>query len=140
MKIYTAARYGDMLAMRGVRDRLVDLGHEVTARWIDGGEEGPNGRTLAQAAIMDVEDVLAADVLLFFSQPEGSANRGGGRHWELGYAYAKGKRCIVVGEREIVFHHLDDIEIYETFNDACEKVFKPACEGGSCRMPTNDAD
>lgn len=123
MNIYTAARYGDMEQMRKVRDRLHALGHTVTARWIDGGEEGPNGRTLEQAAVMDVVDVSRSDVLLFFSQPYGSANTGGGRHWELGYAYALRKRCIVIGPKEIVFHHLSNIEVYDSLDDACEKVF-----------------
>jgi hypothetical protein len=101
-KIYLAAKYGQMMEMREVRDKLVELGHEVTSQWVDGKEEN---NSASAAAVMDVEDVRRADTLIAFSRPRGSMNPGGGRHVEFGIALALDKRLIVVGPLgEHVFH------------------------------------
>ena len=115
MKIYTAARYSRMEEMRGIRDRLVAAGHEVTAQWVDGAEE-----TLEESAAgaeMDIDDIIQADALMFFSEPKGSLNRGGGRHWEFGFAYGLNRRCIVIGELETIFCHLKYVRRYESLDD-----------------------
>lgn len=95
--------------------RLRAMGHEVTARWVDGAEE-----TLGESAagaLMDVEDIEAADMLLFFAEPRGSLNVGGGRHWEFGYAFARGKSCVVVGDRETIFCHLPSVRVIATLGE-----------------------
>lgn len=115
VKIYLAAKYERMQDMQGVAAYLRGQGHEVTSRWVDGAEDTLGEK--AAGALMDVEDVDAADTLILFSQPHGSLNRGGGRYWEFGYAYGRGKSCIVVGEREIIFCHLPNVRVISTLAD-----------------------
>jgi len=109
MKLYLAARFSRMQEMGGVvAEQITKRGHTITAQWITGKEDA-NGMTRRQAAVMDTSDVREADVLLFFAEPRGSANVGGGRHWEFGYAYALGKPCIVIGDSEQVFCDLPNV-------------------------------
>ena len=58
--------------------------------------------------LIDQEDVLAADALVCFTEPPGDGGSGG-RHVELGMALALGRRVIVVGRREHIFHHLPEV-------------------------------
>jgi hypothetical protein len=122
MKIYLAARYSSHPEMRGVRDVLEALGHTVTSRWIDchtdvvgdftssftvetlaekTGECAPLGQH-------DLDDLDAADCVISFASTGGK----GGRHVEFGYALAKGKRMVLVGPRENVFHTLSQVVHY----------------------------
>ena len=121
MKIYLAARYSRNDEMRGVRDVLEAFGHEVTSRWIDqhGGnlpesivEEKLNAEpeACAEYALVDVEDLRAADVVVSFTSADGGGK--GGRHVEYGLALGLGKRLVIVGPRENVFHTLPQVEWY----------------------------
>ncbi len=94
-------------------------GFVVTSRWVFGGEEG---KLWADIAVLDLLDLKDADVCLSITQPHGSPNKGGGRHVEFGYALAMGKRCVLVGEREVVFHHLPGVECYPTFEEALAAI------------------
>ena len=121
MKIYLAARYSRNAEMRGVRDVLEAFGHEVTSRWIDqhGGNllesivaeklnADPEG--CAHYALVDLEDLQAADVVISFTSAGGGGK--GGRHIEFGLALGLGKHVVIVGPRENVFHTLPNIEWY----------------------------
>jgi len=120
-KIYLAARYSRNDEMRGVRDVLQALGHEVTSRWIDqhGGNllesfvaEKLNAQPdeCAKYARVDLEDLEAADTVISFTSAGGGGK--GGRHVEFGLALGLGKRLVIVGPRENVFHTLPAIEWY----------------------------
>lgn len=117
MKVYIAGKYRRREEFKYIANALKTHGHENTARWVDGGEEGQGE---AAAAQMDVDDVLRADAILFMGQPKGSANTGGGRWFELGLAYANKKRCLVVldGGSETVFTALPEIECYGSVEQA----------------------
>lgn len=113
MKVYLAARYSRRDEMRGVAAEARRLGHAVTSRWLDTDwlAEG-QVRSIAappeyreKYALIDHEDVQAADLVANFTEPPGSGGRGG-RHVEFGLAVAWGKRLVVVGHRENLFHHL----------------------------------
>jgi nucleoside 2-deoxyribosyltransferase len=121
---YLAARYSRHPEMQAVRDVLQSLGHQVTSRWIDchTAITGDHSKSFtpeilnerpdecAVVALHDLEDLVAADAIIFFS--EGGAPGKGGRFVEWGYAYALGKRMILVGDRENVFHTLPWVEHY----------------------------
>jgi hypothetical protein len=115
-RIYIAAMYSQMEQMRGPAAALRERGHEVTARWIDGAEATLD--ETSDGAAMDLDDIDRADCVLSFTQPKGTMFKGGGRHVEYGYAIAKRKRLIIVGERENIFHHLPYAEVYATFERA----------------------
>lgn len=115
MRIYIAALYGRMLEMRTYAADLRAMGHVVTSRWVDGEEIG---KSLDDAANMDLQDLAGAVCCLSFTQPEGSANTGGGRHTEFGLALAYDLMCVIVGDREQVFHHLPEVIHFPTWDEA----------------------
>ncbi len=67
--------------------------------------------------LLDQDDVLSADALVCFSEATGEGGNGG-RHVELGMALALGRRVIVIGRREHIFHHLPEVELVETWPEA----------------------
>lgn len=122
MKIYLAARYSRNDEMRGVRDVLTAMGHEITSRWIDlhGGQQAVSyapeqlNQHPEQCALLgqhDVEDVTAADTVISFTGEGGK----GGRHVEFGIAVGLGKRLIIVGQREHIFHTLPEVEHFPSW-------------------------
>lgn len=113
MKIYLAAPFGDREKMEAAADRLKTYGFEITARWVYGGEDG---LTLEEIALLDLEDVDRADTVISFTFPRGTLTSGGGRHVEFGYGLARGKRLVVIGYRENVFHHAPSVDVYETLD------------------------
>lgn len=121
VKIYLAARYSRNAEMRGVRDVLQALGYEVTSRWID--QHGGNllesivaeqlnaePEACSKYAEIDVADLKAADIVISFTSASGGGK--GGRHIEFGLALGLGKRLIICGPRENVFHTLSAVEWY----------------------------
>lgn len=111
MKIYLAGRYARLKELKRYAVTLEKAGHTVTARWLDGDEEG---KTQEQIAMMDWEDVVKAEMVIAFTDPYGSLNKGGGRHTEFGMGYALKKHCWIVGQKEQVFHSL--IGVRQFFN------------------------
>jgi hypothetical protein len=118
--VYFAARYSRRDELNGYRAELDALGIEVTSRWL---ATEPRERSQYSAAdwrelgLLDQEDVLAADTLVCFTEPDGEGGNGG-RHVELGMALALGRRVIVVGRREHIFHHLPEVEVVESWPEA----------------------
>lgn len=118
--VYFAARYSRLEELNGYRAELEALGFEVTSRWmestvsryLDGMDEERQA-----LAMIDQEDVLAADVLVCFSEPSGNGGNGG-RHVELGMALALGRSVIVVGAREHIFHWLPEVMVAESWPEA----------------------
>jgi nucleoside 2-deoxyribosyltransferase len=118
MKIYLAARYSRRDQLRALAEQLREAGHTVTSRWLEtewanrpdqSSAAPPEYR--AKYALIDLEDVDAADVVVSFTEAPGDGSRGG-RHVEHGYALAKGKRLVVVGYRENLFHEHPSVEFY----------------------------
>lgn len=119
MKVYLCGRYSRRDQLRSVREELQELGHVVTSRWLDTSwrEKDDSGSAAAPAeyraefAVKDLEDVAAADCVIAFTEEPRSGGRGG-RHVEFGAALALGKRLIVVGHRENLFHHHPRVEYF----------------------------
>lgn len=123
IKIYLAARYSRHIELSNYAQELENKGFIVTSRWIKGShqvstEEMENelGREKRERfAREDLEDLMAADFVISFTEaPRSDASRGG-RHVEFGIAWAQQARLIVVGYRENVFHCLPEVEFYETW-------------------------
>lgn len=128
--VYLAARYSRREELARRRASLHMLGYRVTSRWLDGNHQiddsgkpiGDDGEALVEGddarghmlrehfATEDVGDVAAAEIVISFTEAPRSGNSRGGRHVEFGIAIALGKRCIVVGPRENVFHWLPQVE------------------------------
>jgi hypothetical protein len=120
---YFAARYSRHPELRGYRDELRAAmpTTSVTSRWIDplpGDEEDCSTDVLAfepervwKYAEADCADIAAAETFVSFTGPVGR----GGRHIEHGYAMALGKRIVIVGPRENVFHAQPGVEVFESW-------------------------
>jgi hypothetical protein len=100
--------------------QLEAAGHVVTSRWVRGVH--PVGGDVSKYAAEDIEDVIAADAIISFTEEPRSSNSNGGRHVEHGLALGRGKRLIVVGFRENVFHHLEHCEFFETWPEALAAI------------------
>lgn len=131
-RVYLAARYSRRLELCGYRSDLESRGIEVTSRWLNGSHQLDNeGRPLGDAgellfeagspevdhfrwkfATDDIEDVLAADTLIAFTEQPRTGNSRGGRHAELGIALGAGRSVIVIGPRENVFCWLPQVVWY----------------------------
>jgi len=126
MKIYLASRYSRFREMQGYRDELESAGHVVTSRWINGDHQIDDQGLSVQAkeaerirfASEDRDDLLTADCVVSFTEAPRSSNSRGGRHVEHGMALALGKRVMVVGHRENVFHCLPEVEFFPAWQDA----------------------
>ena len=141
MRIYLAARFARIGEMRDRRDDLVKDGHLVTAHWINDSRKDPDpfvrgrakrveessntipaddGREFAQT---DWEDINRAHCLVAFTELTDSGPGRGGRHVELGLALALGKKVVVVGPRENIFHTLPAIDQFWDWECARAHLF-----------------
>lgn len=138
MNVYLAARYSRREELCVYREWLHAAGATVTSRWLDGDHQVTDGQLLGAAdaeiiegdsqheeavrlrerfAREDWEDLKKADVVVAFTEPPRSSASRGGRHVEFGAALAWGIRCLVVGPRENVFHCLNVVDVFETWQD-----------------------
>lgn len=140
LTFYLAARYSRREELCVYKAALEERGHEVPARWLLGehqvhGVEAAravegDGPVPAEQAVLfandDIEDILAADVLVAFTEPPRSGASRGGRHVELGIglglrtsgSMSSGPTLLTVGPLENVFHALPTID--GRFNDFTE--------------------
>jgi nucleoside 2-deoxyribosyltransferase len=119
-KLYLAARYSRRVELKKYASQLKDLDYNITSRWLGGHDyewTSQDSQIWQHFATIDLEDVDASDAVISFTHPRGTPVTGGGRHVEFGYGYARGKRMIVIGEKEHVFHHLPGVEIYSSLDD-----------------------
>lgn len=140
MKIYLASRYSRAAQMRTVRDRLTSFGYVVTSRWIEGGHEltkegstQANHSERARFAAEDWADMMASDCVISFTEEPRKTTTRGGRHVEFGGALAAGKRCIVIGWRENVFHCLQSVEFFDDW-DSCVASLLAESEAASAAI------
>src|ERR1700686_2476063 len=120
-RISLAARYSRHVELSGYAAELKPLGYEVTSRWIQGRDshldDAADVGVKRELAVRDIEDLLRADMCLSFTEAAGALASRGGRHVEFGMAYAKGMASWVVGHRENVFHCLDRVRFFATWDE-----------------------
>jgi len=132
MEIYLAARYTRRTELVCCRADLLAVGYTVTSRWLAGEGDATNDGVAPEGteeerqrwALIDWEDIKAAGVMINFTEPPGSTHSRGGRHVEFGMALFRGKRPIVVGPRENVFHCLPGVEVYETWAECLTQLVR----------------
>lgn len=125
MHVYIAARFSRRPEANALAQELKVRGHTITSRWVkpDSDHVLPTGLSQQAAdhererfALEDVVDLRAADWLVSL-QEEPRNNSRGGRHVEFGYAIARDMKITIIGPRETVFHHLPDIEHFDTVGE-----------------------
>lgn len=132
--IYLASRYSRNGEMMMYAEQLQSLGYIVTCRWIYGGHQITDDGLSAEAkaeertrfAMEDWEDLMKADICISFTEAPRGTNSRGGRHVEFGAALATGKRVIVVGHRENVFHCLPKVQFFPTWEE-CLSTLATEC-------------
>lgn len=124
MKIYLASQYSRREELRGYMQELEKLGHAVTSRWLKFDHDLPIGGDPALGARFareDFADLVAADLCISFTRDPSAPRTGrdrGGRHVEFGIAFGMAKGIWVVGFRENVFHYMEDVRFFPTWEDA----------------------
>lgn len=128
MKLYIAARFAKRIELRPLVENLRAINIHSTSRWIV--DDFHVSGTQEHGAQVDVEDVMASDAVLFFAEPNGSLNRGGGRYFELGMAWHAKKRIVAIqpppmpeghgvpGKHECVFLALPEIKVVKDLGEA----------------------
>lgn len=106
MKIYIAGRYSLLNELAKEGKKFSDAGFTLTSSWLNNAEDGMSFKDIA---VVDLQDVDDADTLVVYTENYGTLVSGGGRHVETGYALGKGKKVIVVGPLENVFHWHPDV-------------------------------
>jgi hypothetical protein len=137
--IYLASRYSRHPEMQTYAKDLERVGYVVTSRWILGDHDiRAHGQSEADHymplwAAEDWQDLRAAEICLSFTEPpeQGQGRARGGRHVEMGIALALGKRCLIVGYRENIFHWLPQIEFYPTWPECLATLETQAQEEGA---------
>jgi hypothetical protein len=126
MRIYLAGQFTRRSELVGYATQLQNKGYEVTSRWLFEDTSTPTTVQLrdcaddykVRCAVRDIEDISMSDMLVFFSEEEMTPR--GSRHVEFGYALGLGKKVVVVGVKENIFHEL--IEQFNTWKEFVESV------------------
>ena len=127
MIYYLAASYSRRAEIKAYADQIEALGFDVSSRWLIGEHEAKDKIATPREwwawAKDDLADIDLADALIAFTEPQGNAGRGG-RHFEWGYAVAKGKKLITVGPCESMFYTLAT-ENYRTWERCYDELAAP---------------
>lgn len=126
MTVYLAARYPRRKELKSLVPLLREKNITVRSRWLD--ETLPLDASLNDVspatswkfAAIDLDDIEASDTFVLFSEDPNIGYPRGGRHFETGFALSKGKRVIVIGPAENVFHFLPEVIHYSTVEDFLE--------------------
>ena len=128
MKLYLAAQYSWKDQIKGYAKELEAAGYEITSTWLHERKGASteltqlSNRFLREHAAIDLRDIEAADAVVFFSVGPTELTKRGGRHVEFGLAYALGKKIVVCGPKENIFHYLDDVIHFNNFEDLLKAV------------------
>ena len=113
MRVYLAARFSRRAEIAGYAKELAELDIACTSEWL---KYDRTDRMLADCAKRDIANINEAELLVeFTAQPEGKWR--GGHIWEAGYAYGRDIPCIAIGPKENVFHELNDIPTFDTWEE-----------------------
>ena len=113
---------------RRIRDFITDwLGWECTSRWIDEEVVEEVVVTLEDKkawAIKAVEDVERCEAIILYNPRSVHGSGSGGRHVEFGYAAALGRKLILIGWPENIFHWLPIVKRFGSATDLVEEFKK----------------
>lgn len=121
--VYLAGRTARRGELADAAAALGAGGIEVVSSWLDDAKAGST-RTdgdAAAAAARNLRDVERCDVFVALTDGDGSFGRGG-RHVELGLALALGKRVLVAGPPEHVFHRIAAVERHDDLSAVIEAL------------------
>lgn len=115
VRVYLSASTVRTEELRRYAEELEAEGLEIVSSWLSTVTKRP----AAAAASADLADLRRADAFVCFTQGPGNPHQGrGGRHVELGAALERGITVVVVGEPEHVFHELEGVERFGSWEEA----------------------
>lgn len=129
MRVYLSARFERQKEMRVYGEQLRAEGIEVFSTWPEldlpsrDGFSGIAPERRAMAAMLDVQQVAASNLVVIFSDGDDPDPRGG-KHVEMGLALALSKRLLLVGRQENAFHDLPDVEHCEDWPAASARILE----------------
>lgn len=128
MIAYIAAGYSRKNEMVEKIAELAHLGIQVTSTW-PYEPHSPNSQLgeisdedYLDLAKRDIAEINEADTVILFTQEPTKPFVRGGRMHEFGYAHAAGKRLIVIGPRENIFHYLPSVKVYHSWEAFTNEV------------------
>lgn len=111
MKIYLAGSLKHRLTLLNeIKPLIIEAGHEVTSRWLEGEQTDDSPETQREWAEKDWEDLRNAYAVVIY--PEDSSS--GGLHVELGLALGLDKTIFVVGISPNCFYYLPEVQFIES--------------------------
>lgn len=120
LKVYLAAPWGERKQIDRMAGILRRTGVTVTSSW-----HALNDGDWKTEAMRDIVDIDECDILIRFSAAEYASTTPnlttGGRHFECGYAYGRGKVIWLVGPPENVFDTIIDAT-FEHFADVLDAL------------------
>lgn len=127
MRVYLSARFERQSELKRYAADLRKAGIDVGSRWLGASLDDETCNAEA-AAVADLLDVIACDVLIAFTDQPSRPR--GGRHVEFGIAVGLSLgmrpgaaiRLIVVGPNEHVFHALPGVEHVGSWAEAFARV------------------
>lgn len=123
MIVYLAGRYSRKLELKALISVLAEHNIRVNSSWLDEPYSPQTGlhdvtpEFCRETAAIDIADIRACDTFVFFAESPLIGTPRGGRHVEFGMALAYGKRVVVIGDHENIFHFLPQIIHYPTVQD-----------------------
>jgi nucleoside 2-deoxyribosyltransferase len=128
VKFYLAAGFSRKDEIAGKTRQLQSLKIGVTSTWP--WEDAAPHSTLDSVGDeylilngrKDLGEIKAADGVILFTQDPTKPFVRGGRMHEFGYAQGLGKRLIVCGPRENIFHYLPEVEVVATWEELLKKL------------------
>jgi hypothetical protein len=128
MRAYLAAAFSRKNEIADKTKELQSIGVEITSTW-PWEDAAPNTKLsyktddyLREYALRDLGEIEEADTIILFTQDPTIPFCRGGRMHEFGFANGRGKRLIVVGPRENIFHYLPHVEVFATWEDLTKEI------------------
>lgn len=124
-RIYIAGSFNGAPRIYEEAEVLEEKGHTITGVWFQPHDpiekiwdSNFGGRVAEVMALRDFNGIDRADLMIIDTLEESSS---GGRNVELGYALAKSKRIILIGEPTTIFYSLVK-EVYSCWDEFYEEA------------------
>ncbi len=122
MKVYIAHNFA---ARDWLREQILPqfqaAGLEVTASWITD-DSHLHSKNKRQSAMVDAADIDAAEAIVLFTN-QFADRTGKGKFWELGYAYACDKHCMLIGQDDsCVFYTMPGMHRFASVDEVIAEL------------------
>ena len=124
VKVYIASHFSRKNEVRMAAQELRALDIDVVSTWHRETTKSNsimhkgNARTWRKYALSDLNELCGCTHFVLFSMGATKKFSRGSHCWEAGFASGQGKKCIVVGERQVIFHYLPGERICKTWASA----------------------